>query len=88
MEGKDVQIILKCSEKTERREKILNSKRTRLKKDLAYKKLMNSTKAEYIINVGKYLYKSRCDWKNRIKKLELKDDEVGDYISRGVIRLR
>jgi hypothetical protein len=45
--------------------------------DLAYKKIIHCSKANDIRNVGKYLYKRKCKWKNRIRKLALRDNEVG-----------
>jgi hypothetical protein len=46
MEENAVHILLKCSETKQWREKILNSKCTGLNEALAYKKIINCTKAE------------------------------------------
>jgi hypothetical protein len=56
----------------------LNSKFTGVNEDLAWKKIINCTKAESKGNIGKYLYKSRCKWENTIRNLDLRNDEAWD----------
>lgn len=78
---------MKFSE-VEQKEKHLNSKFTGVNEDLAWKKIINCTKAESKGNIGKYLYKSRCKWENTIRNLDLRNDEAWDQTRRGTIIIR
>jgi hypothetical protein len=42
--------------------------------ELAYKKIINCTNTVELRNLGRYLYKIKCKWENRIKELQLDDE--------------
>jgi hypothetical protein len=59
-------IQLKCSETKKWIEQFSSSEWFNINKDVAYKWIINCTNAAEWRNVGKYLYKIRCKWKNKL----------------------
>jgi hypothetical protein len=66
-----VHILLKCPETRRLREHLLSKKWHIINKEQAYKKIINCTNAIELKNLSRYLYKIKCKWENRIKKLQL-----------------
>jgi hypothetical protein len=42
-----------------------------INEELAYKKIINCTNTVELRNLGRYLYKIKCKWENRIKEFQL-----------------
>jgi hypothetical protein len=61
-------ILLKCSETRKWREQLLSSKLLIVNEEVAYKRIINCTNVK-LRNIGKYLYKIRCKWANKISSL-------------------
>jgi hypothetical protein len=60
-----IHILLKCPEtrRLSRKWQIINE-------EVAYKKIINCTNTVELRNLGRYLYKIKCKWENRIKVLQ------------------
>jgi hypothetical protein len=56
-------ILLKCSET----KKCVNSNWLNIKEDLAYRKLISCTNVNKIKSLGKYLFKTKCKWENKVR---------------------
>jgi hypothetical protein len=54
--------LLKCSE----REECVNSKWLNINEDLAYRKIIICTNVNKIRSLGKYLFKAKCKWENKV----------------------
>jgi hypothetical protein len=70
-EEKVVHILLKCPETRRLREHLLSRKWQIINEELAYKKIINCTNTVELRNLGRYLYKIKCKWENRIKESEI-----------------
>jgi hypothetical protein len=57
-------IILKCFE---RREQYVNSNWLNINEDLAYKKIISCINVNRIKSLGKYLFKTKCKWENKVR---------------------
>jgi hypothetical protein len=66
-----IHILLKCPETRRLREHLLSKKWQIIKEELAYKKTINCTNTIDLRNLGRYLYKIKCKWENRIKEFQL-----------------
>jgi hypothetical protein len=66
-----IHIHLKYPETRRLREHLLSRKWQVNDEEVAYKKIINCTNNVYIRNLGKYLYKIKWKWKNRIKEFQL-----------------
>jgi hypothetical protein len=66
-----IHILLKYPETRRLREHLLSRKRQIINDELAYKKIINCTYTIELKNLGRYLYKIKCKWENRIKELQL-----------------
>jgi hypothetical protein len=47
--------------------------------DLAYKKIIKRSNVTGLKNVRKYLFKSKCKWKNNFSKLHLTFEVIKEY---------
>jgi hypothetical protein len=63
-------ILLKCSGTKKWRERFMNSKWLNINEYEAYQKIINCTDVAELRR-GKYLYKIRCKWENRISNIQL-----------------
>jgi hypothetical protein len=70
-EEESMHILLKCPEARRLREHLLSRKWQTVNKELAYNKIINCTNTVELRNLGKYLYKIKYAWENRIKELHL-----------------
>jgi hypothetical protein len=60
-------LLLKCSETRKRREQFFSIKWLVRNDEVAYKRLLiNCTNVVELRDIGKYLYKIRCKWENKI----------------------
>jgi hypothetical protein len=60
-------ILLKCPETKKWREECVSSNWLSINEDLAYRKIISCTNANKIKSLGKYLFKTKCKWKNKIR---------------------
>jgi hypothetical protein len=60
-------ILLKCRESKKWREEWVNSKWPDIKEDLLYKKIICWTNVNKIKLLGKYLFKVKCKWENKVR---------------------
>jgi hypothetical protein len=60
-------IILKCLETKTWREDYVNRKWLNTNEDLAYKKIINCINVTRIKSLGKYLFKTKCKWENKVR---------------------
>jgi hypothetical protein len=58
--------LLKCSETKKWREECVNSNWLNIKEDLAYRKIVSCTNVNKIKPLGKYLFKTKCKWENKV----------------------
>jgi hypothetical protein len=65
-----VHILIKCPGTRRLREQ-LSRKLQIINEELAYKKIINCTNTVELRNLGRYLYKTKCKWENRIKEFQL-----------------
>jgi hypothetical protein len=70
-EEEAIRSLLKCPEATRPREHVLSRKWQIINEELAYKEIINCTNTVELRNLGRYLYKIKCKWENRIKKFQL-----------------
>jgi hypothetical protein len=59
--------LLKCSETKKWREEGVNSNWLNINEDLAYRKIISCKNVNKIKSLGKYLFKTKCKWENKIK---------------------
>jgi hypothetical protein len=64
-----IHILLKCSETRKWREQFLSRKWLRLSELIVLKKIINCNNGTEFRNIGRYLYKIKCKWENRIRNL-------------------
>jgi hypothetical protein len=64
-----IHILLKCSETRKWREQFLSRKWLRLNEWIVFKKIINYNNSTELINIGSYLYKIKCKWKNKIRNV-------------------
>jgi hypothetical protein len=69
-----VYILLKCLETRTLRENPLSRKWQIINEELEYNKIINCTNTVELRNLGRYLYKIKSKWENRIKELQLDGD--------------
>jgi hypothetical protein len=60
------QILLKCSETITWREECVSSNWLNINEDIAYRKIISCTNVNKIISLGKYLFKTKCKWENKV----------------------
>jgi hypothetical protein len=60
-------IILECCETKKWREKYVHSNWLNINEDLAYKKIISCNNATRLKAIGKYLFKTKCKWENKVK---------------------
>jgi hypothetical protein len=65
-----IHIVLKCPE-TRRLREHLSRKWQIINVELVYKKIINCTNTVELRNLGRYLYKIKCKWENRIAEFQL-----------------
>jgi hypothetical protein len=70
-EEDEVHILLKCPETRRLRERLLSRQCQIINEELAYMKIINCTYTVELRSLGRYLYKIKCKWGNRIKELHL-----------------
>jgi hypothetical protein len=64
---KDVKhILLKCKESRKWREEWVNSNWPNIIEDLLYKKIICCTNVNKIKLLGRYLFKVKCKWENKV----------------------
>jgi hypothetical protein len=66
-----VHILLKCPETIRFRRHLLSRKWQIINEEPAYKKIINCTNTVELRNLGRYSYKIKCKWENKIKELQL-----------------
>jgi hypothetical protein len=49
------------------REEYVNSKWLNINEDLAYRKIINCTKVNKINSLGKYVFNTKCKWKDKVR---------------------
>jgi hypothetical protein len=64
-----VHILLKCSETRNWREQFWSRKWLIVNEEVAYKTKKKCTNAVELRNIGKYLYKIKCQWENEISNI-------------------
>jgi hypothetical protein len=69
-----IYILLKCPETRRMREHLLSRKWQIINEELAYKKINICTNTVELRNLGRYLYKIKCKWENRIQQLQLQGE--------------
>jgi hypothetical protein len=62
-------ILLKCLETRKWGEQLLSRKWRIVNEEVAYKRIINCTNAIELRNTGKYLYKIRYKWDNKINNI-------------------
>jgi hypothetical protein len=60
-------ILLKFSETEKWREECVNSKWLNRNEDLAHRKIISCTNVNKIKSLGKYLFKTKCNWENKVR---------------------
>jgi hypothetical protein len=60
-------ILLKCKESKKWREEWVNSNWPNINEDLVYKKIIGCIKVNTIKLLGKYLFKVKCKWEDRVR---------------------
>jgi hypothetical protein len=60
-------IILECCETKKWWEKYAHSNWLNINEDLAYKKIISCNNASRLKAIGKYLFKTKCKWENKVK---------------------
>jgi hypothetical protein len=60
-------IILKCLETKKWREEYVNSNWLNMNDDLAYKKITSCINVNRMKVLGKYLFKTKCKWENKVR---------------------
>jgi hypothetical protein len=65
-----IHILLKCPETRRLREQLSRKWQT-INEELSYKIIINCTNSVELRNLGRYLYKIKCKWENRIKEFQL-----------------
>jgi hypothetical protein len=63
-----IHILLKCSETRKWRERFFNRKWLIVNEEVTYKRI-NYTNVVELENIGKYLYRIRCNWENKISSI-------------------
>jgi hypothetical protein len=66
-----IHILLKFPEIRRLREHLLSRKWQEINEEVAYNKIINCTNTVELKNLGRYLYKIKCKWENRIKEFQL-----------------
>jgi hypothetical protein len=61
-------IILKCLETDKWRDEYVNSNWLNMNEDLAYKKIIICINVNRIKDLGKYLFKTKFKWENRVRE--------------------
>jgi hypothetical protein len=64
-----IHILLKCSKTRKWREHFLSRKWLSLNELIVLKKIINFNNRIEFRNIGKYLYKIKCKWNNRLRNL-------------------
>jgi hypothetical protein len=59
-------VLLKCSETRKSRGQVLSIKWLIVNEEVTYKRTINCNNFVELKNIGKYLYKIRCKWENKI----------------------
>jgi hypothetical protein len=49
------------------REECVNSNWVNINEDLAYRKIISCTNVNNMKSLGKYLFKTKCKWENKVK---------------------
>jgi hypothetical protein len=60
-------IVLKCFETKKWREEYVNSNWLNINEDLAYKKTISCINVNRVKALGKYLFKTKCKWENKVR---------------------
>jgi hypothetical protein len=60
-------MLLKCRESKKWREEWANSNWQNINEDLVYKKIICCTNVNGIKLLGKYLFKVKCKWENKVR---------------------
>jgi hypothetical protein len=60
-------MLLKCSEMKKWREECVNSNWLNINEDLAYRKIISCRDVNKIKSLGKYLFKIKCKWENKVR---------------------
>jgi hypothetical protein len=66
-------------------EYLLSRKWQIINEELAYKKIINVTNTIELRDLGRYLYKIKCKWENRIKEFQLEVSKFIELISMAYI---
>jgi hypothetical protein len=62
-------ILLECPETKDRRMEMLCKRLLDINKEIAYKKVFSCTKKMMVKNIGKFLFRVKCKWEGKVKKL-------------------
>jgi hypothetical protein len=68
-EAASLHILLKCSETRKWREQFLSRKWLVVNEEVAYERIINCANAVELRDIGKYLYKIRYKWENKINNI-------------------
>jgi hypothetical protein len=60
-------ILLKCTETKKWREECVNSNWLIINEDLPYRKIISCTIVNKIKSLGKYIFKTKCKWENKVR---------------------
>jgi hypothetical protein len=61
-------ILLRCEESKKWREEWVNSNWPNINEDIAYKKIIGCKNVKKIKLLGKYLFKVKCKWENKVRR--------------------